>query len=89
MLKVESSLEDLALTLPYHFPDPQEEARRRAREFQQLPAAERLAAILDTIQTGMLLLSVSPQREAIDRLFLEREAAAQRIQRELIQRHGA
>lgn len=76
------------MKLPYRFPDPQEESRRRAQEFQQLPVAERLAAMLDTIQTGLFLLSVSPQRAAIDRLFLEREAAAQRIQRELIQSYG-
>ena len=85
---LELALEDAALDLPYQFPDPQQEAVRRAREFQQLPAAKRLAAMLDTIGAGMYLRSISPQREAIDRVFLEKEAAAQRIQKELIRRHG-
>jgi hypothetical protein len=76
------------LDLPPRFPDPQQEAASRAREFQQLSAAERLAAMLDTIAAGMYLRSISPQREAIDRIFLEKEAAAQRIQQELIRRHG-
>ena len=76
------------MNLPYHFPDPREEAHRRAREFQRLSVVERLAAILDTIETGMFFLAVSPRREAIDRIFLEREAAGQDIQRELIRRHG-
>ncbi|MBI1916563.1 MAG: hypothetical protein HYS12_17780 [Planctomycetes bacterium] len=76
------------MNLPYHFPDPREEAYRRAREFQRLSVAERLAAMLDTIETGMFLLRVSPRREAIDRIFLEREAAWQSLQKELIRRHG-
>lgn len=76
------------MNLPYHFPDPREDACRRAREFQRLSVAERLAAMLDTIETGMFLLMVSPRREAIDRIFLEREAAGQELQKELIRRHG-
>jgi hypothetical protein len=81
-------MEDRPLNLPFQFPKPQAEARRRAAAFQRLSPTERLAAILDTIQTGKILMDASPQREAIDRLFLEREAAAQRIQRELIRRHA-
>ena len=50
--------------------------------------AERLAAMRDTIETGMFFLAVSPRREAIDRIFLEREAAGQELQKELIRRHG-
>ena len=76
------------MNLPYHFPDPREEAYRRAREFQRLPVVERLATMLDTIQTGMYFRSVSPRRDAIDKIFLEREAASQRRQKELIQLHG-
>jgi hypothetical protein len=76
------------LNLPYRFPDSLEEARRRARDFQRLAPKERLAALMDTIQTGMLLLAMSPRRDAIDRVFLDREAAAQQIQKELIRRYG-
>jgi len=76
------------MNLPYCFPDPQAESRRRSQEFQQLSVPARLAAMLDTIEAGMYLRSISPQRDVIDRLFLEREAAAQQIQRELIRRYG-
>ena len=76
------------MELPYRFPDPQLEAASRAREFRQLSVAERLARMLDTIAAGMYLRSISPQHEAIDRIFREKEAAAQRIQQELIRRHG-
>ena len=81
-------MEETALDLPYRFPDPQHEAASRAREFRQLSVAERLAGMLDTIAAGMYLRSISPQREAIDRVFLEKEAASQRIQQELMRRHG-
>jgi hypothetical protein len=76
------------MSLPYHFPDPREEAYRRAQEFQRLSVAARLAAMLDSIATGMFFREVSPQREAIDRVFLEREASSQGLQKELIRRHG-
>jgi hypothetical protein len=76
------------MNLPYHFPDPREEAYRRAQDFQRLSVAERLADMLDTIETGMFLLRSSPRREVIDRLYLEREAAWQGLQKELIRRHG-
>lgn len=76
------------MNLPHHFPDPREEAYRRAQEFQGLSVAERVAAILDTIETGMYFLSVSPRRAVIDRIFHEREAAWQGLQKELIRRHG-
>lgn len=76
------------MDLPYHFPDHRELARSRAQEFQRLPVAERLADMLDTIETGMYLLKVSPRRDMIERLYHEREAAWQALQKELIRRHG-
>jgi hypothetical protein len=76
------------MKLPYNFPDSRAEAFRQAQEFQRLSVADRVAAMLDTIATGMYLLSVSPRRAEMDRVFLEREAAWQGIQKELIRRHG-
>ena len=76
------------MKLPYHFPDPREEAHRQAQEFQRLSVEDRLSAILDTIETGMFLLQMSPDRESIDRVYLDREAAWQGLQKELIRRHG-
>jgi hypothetical protein len=76
------------MTLPYNFPDPLEESRRRSEEFQRLTVPERLAEILDTFLAGMYLRDVSPHKELIDRMFLEKEVIAQDIQRELIRRHG-
>ncbi len=76
------------MKLPYEFPDPREEAYRRAQEYQQLTVKERIADLIDTIRTGMYLLSKSPRRETLDQLYFERETAWQRLQKELIRRHG-
>ena len=76
------------MNLPYQFPDPREEAYRRAREFQALTVKERIADLVDTIRTGMYLLSQSPRREVLDQLYIERETAWQGLQKELIRRHG-
>jgi hypothetical protein len=76
------------MKLPYNFPDPREEAYRRAKEFQALPVKERLRDMLDTLRMGMYLLKVSPSREVIDRIFLERESRWQAIQKELFRRYG-
>lgn len=73
---------------PYHFPDPLEEAGRRAEEFQQLPPDERLRQLIDVIATGMVLLRYAPDRIVSDRLFLQREADWQSFQRDLFARHG-
>lgn len=76
------------MNLPYNFPDPRELAYRRAQEFQELTVPERIADLVDTIQTGMYLLSKSPRREVLDQLYIERENAWQKLQKELIRRHG-
>jgi hypothetical protein len=77
------------MELPFKFPDPLEEAARRAEEFQRLPTHERLRQLMDVVRTAVVLLQYSPHRVTSDRLFLQREADWQRIQRELIVRHGA
>src|SRR5262249_51807110 len=61
------------MELPYRFPDPLEEAARRAQEFQRLPPDERLRQLMDVIETGLVLARLSPNREAGERLFQERE----------------
>ncbi len=70
------------------FPDPMEEARKRGQEFQRLPPDERVRQLFDTIETGLVLVRESPNREAIDRLFLKRELEWQNIQKELFRKHG-
>ena len=76
------------MDLPLKFPDPMEEARKRAAEFQRLSPDERVRLMLDTIESGLALLQSSPNRAAIDRVTLEREREWQAIQRGLFQRHG-
>jgi hypothetical protein len=75
------------MTWPLQFPDPQEEARERAEKFQRLPPAEQFRQLVDTIETGMALIRESPNRSAIDKLFVEREQQWQEIQKELFRRH--
>ena len=76
------------MELPYRFPDPLAKAARRADEFQRLPRDEKLRQLFDVIQTGLVLLQDSAHRKVSDRLFLQRAADWQRIQRELFSRHG-
>jgi hypothetical protein len=76
------------MPLPYHFPDPLEEARLRAEEFQRLSVNERLRQLLDTIETGLVLVRESPNRRVNDELFMKRESEWQRIQAELFKTNG-
>jgi hypothetical protein len=76
------------MNLPFRFPDPQDEARKRAEEFQRLPPDERLRELMDTIDTGLVLIRMSPNREVIDRLTKQREQEWQNIQQELFRRYA-
>jgi len=76
------------MNLPFRFPDPQDEARKRAEEFQRLPPDERLRELMDTIDTGLVLIRMSPNREVIDRLTEQREQEWQNIQQELFRRYA-
>jgi hypothetical protein len=76
------------MTTPLQFPDPREEARKRGEEFQRLPADERVRQILDTIESGLILIRHSPNRQKIEEMQSAREAEWQRIQAELFRNHG-
>jgi hypothetical protein len=76
------------MELPLKFPDPMEEARKRAEEFQRLSPDDRVRAMMDTIESGLALIRSSPHREAIDRVHAERRREWRAIQRELFRRHG-
>jgi hypothetical protein len=76
------------MNLPLQFPDPQDVARERAAEFQRLSPDERLRELMDTVDSGLVLIRASPDRAAIDRLTEEREREWQHIQRELFRRYG-
>jgi len=77
------------MELPFRFPDPLKEAARRAEQFQQLPQDERVRQLMDVIQTGLILVRESQNQEAMERVFQQREAEWQRIQRECFASHGA
>lgn len=76
------------MTLPYHFPDPREEACRRAREFRELSASERWAELAAMMAFGWKMIASSPHRRAIEQRMAEQEVESQGIQRELFHRHG-
>ena len=76
------------MNLPYRFPDPREEAYRRAQEFRQLSPTERWAEISALMAFGWAMVASSPNRIRIEERMAEQEAEAQRIQRELFRRHG-
>ena len=76
------------MNLTYRFPDPREEAHRRAQEFQRLSVAERWAEVAAMMAFGWAMVASSPKRPMIEQRMAEQEVDAQRIQRELFQRHG-
>ena len=76
------------MDLPLKFPDPQEEARNRAEEFERLSPDQRLRQLMDTIDSGLVLIGASPHRANIDRLTEQREQEWQDIQRELFRRYA-
>ena len=76
------------MDIPLKFPDPMEEARKRAAEFQRLSPDERWRAIADVIESGLELIRSSPHRKAIERVTAEREEEWKKIQKELFRRHG-
>ena len=65
------------------FPDWREECRARSLEFRRMSPEDRMRCFSDVLETGMILLRDSPQRDFSERLFREREAEWQRIQSEL------
>lgn len=77
------------MTLPYQFPDPMEEARLRAEEFQRLPVEQRWLEIAALSALGLKMVRISPDREAIEKRMLESEQRWHEIQQELFARHGS
>jgi hypothetical protein len=76
------------MILPYHFPDPREEACARAREFQELSSTERWREIAAMMAFGLAMVASSPDRARIEQRMAEQEDEAQRIHADLFQRHG-
>ena len=76
------------MNLPYHFPDPREEAYRRAQEFRQLSPTQRWAELAALMAVGWKMVAASPRRHLIEQRMDQQEAEAQRIQGELFLRHG-
>ena len=76
------------MNLPYRFPDPREEACRRAQEFRQLSPTERWTELAALMAFGWKMVASSPRRHLIEQRMDEQEAEAQRIQGELFRRHG-
>jgi hypothetical protein len=76
------------VNLPWKFPDPQEEARLRAAEFQRLSPEDRWREIAALMAFGWRMVRSSPRRAAIEQRMDEQEREWQRIQKELFARHG-
>jgi hypothetical protein len=76
------------MELPYHFPDPLEEAARRAREFQQLPPDERWRQVAGMMELALTMVRMSPRRAWVEKRLEEQETEWRRIQQELFTRHG-
>jgi hypothetical protein len=70
------------------FPDPMEEAFRRAQEFQKLSPDERWRQITGLMALGWAMVRSSPRRKQIEERFAEQEAEWRRIQQELFARYG-
>jgi hypothetical protein len=75
------------MTAALHFPDPQEQARRRAEEFQRLPPEARWRELASLMAFGWAM--ASPDREAIEKRMADQERRWREIQQELFARHGS
>ena len=76
------------MELPWKFPDPHEEARKRAAEFQRLSPDDRWREIAALFAFGWATVKASPRRAEIEARMEEQEREWQRIQKELFARHG-
>ena len=70
------------------FPDPLEEARLRAEEFQRLSPDERWQIMASMMATGWQLVHISPNRNFAEGSMNKQEAQWQILQKTLINRHG-
>ena len=73
---------------PLRFPDWREEAYQRAQEFQRLTPTERIQEILAMMAWGLRMVQTTPRRAAIEKIWAEQEADWQRIQKDLMVKHG-
>jgi hypothetical protein len=76
------------MQIPIVFPDPLEEAYRRAQEFQRLSPDERWRQIIGMMALGWEMVRSSPRRKQIEERFAEHEAEWRRIQQELFARYS-
>jgi len=76
------------MKLPYNFPDPRDEARRRAQEFRELSPTERWVEIAAMMAFGWEMVASSPRRAMIEKRMADQEMDAQNFQKELFRRHG-
>ena len=75
------------MELPWKFPDPMDEARKRAAEFQRLSPDDRWREIAAMFAFGWATVKASPRRAAIEARMDEQEREWQHIQKELFARH--
>ena len=73
---------------PLQFPDPMEESRRRADEFQRLPPDERWHEIAALMEFGWDMVRSSPNRDATEHRMMEQEMRWREIQQDLFARHA-
>ncbi len=73
---------------PYRFPSEADKIYEEAEAFRRLSPTERFLKILGLIAFGKKLMEHSPNREAAQRLRQQDEEEWQRIQKELLARHG-
>ncbi|HJZ91310.1 MAG TPA: hypothetical protein VKE40_10595 [Gemmataceae bacterium] len=76
------------MSLPLRFPDPLEEARRRAEEFQRLSSTDRWREMAAMMAFGLAMVRESPRRAEIERRMEEQEQEWRQIQERLFARHG-
>lgn len=76
------------LLAPLTFPDPMQEARRRAEEFQRLSPEQRWREIAALMAFGWAMVKSSPHCHAIEERMRDQETRWQQIQQELFTRHG-
>ena len=73
---------------PLKFPDPHEDARARAEEFQRLSPDARFREIFAMMAYGLNMVRSSPRRAEIEKRWQEEEQALTRFYQEAFAKHG-
>ena len=76
------------MSLPIKFPNEADVIAEEARRFRSLPPEERMKSLRSILETGALIIRLSPKAEFLRKYNLEQEMLAQQAVKKFIARHA-